>query len=416
VADVKIGDSWRTMLIFGQGSGGTFYQSLDVTLDGMNATVGPASDAIDSVLAFFANPARVTLQWSFPRLSSFDATIGADGDVAASASAIEKTVGETWSDPVVGQIDSAASPYTVVVGSGFLKYTMQQQANRGGAIAGTTLYVLNAATGAVITSQAVGSDALGENVDDCRAANNCTRVKNALQADPVASGLGDSRFMTKVYIGDLDGRVWRFDLALDVANVPKFKTSAPTKLFDATAAHPLFSTLATVNAGTQQYLFQGTGSDLLPSNGVSQNYKLLALLDTGTSATKTAEVLLDKVDGTGGDEKVTAFPAVAGDVVFFATTSAKPTIYCGPNADANLYAITFVGGPAYDTNGDAKLSGADSIKVRTTVGARANAPFVVDQHLAFAAGNKIEMFGDPQDYNNGVGQAGLRVLSWREQR
>jgi hypothetical protein len=75
-----------------------------------------------------------------------------------------------------------------------------------------------------------------------------------------------------------------------------------------------------------------------------------------------------------------------------------------------------VGGPAYDTSGDGKLTGADSTKVRTTAGARANAPFVVDQHLAFAAGNKIEMFGDPEDYNNGVGQAGLRVLSWREQR
>jgi hypothetical protein len=26
------------------------------------------------------------------------------------------------------------------------------------------------------------------------------------------------------------------------------------------------------------------------------------------------------------------------------------------------------------------------------------------------------MFGDPQDFNNGVGQAGVRILSWREVR
>ena len=32
------------------------------------------------------------------------------------------------------------------------------------------------------------------------------------------------------------------------------------------------------------------------------------------------------------------------------------------------------------------------------------------------AGNKLEMFGDPDDYDNGVGQVGVRILSWREVR
>jgi hypothetical protein len=88
--------------------------------------------------------------------------------------------------------------------------------------------------------------------------------------------------------------------------------------------------------------------------------------------------------------------------------------------DANLYAFTFIGGPAYDTTGDGRItssgSSADSTKVRTTTGARATAPFIVDQHLVFSTGSKVEMFGDPQDFNNGVGQAGVRILSWREVR
>jgi hypothetical protein len=41
---------------------------------------------------------------------------------------------------------------------------------------------------------------------------------------------------------------------------------------------------------------------------------------------------------------------------------------------------------------------------------------VTDQHLVFGAGAKVELFGDPQDFNNGVGQAGVRILSWRESR
>jgi hypothetical protein len=28
----------------------------------------------------------------------------------------------------------------------------------------------------------------------------------------------------------------------------------------------------------------------------------------------------------------------------------------------------------------------------------------------------VQMFGDPNDYNNGVGQVGVRILSWREVR
>ena len=36
---------------------------------------------------------------------------------------------------------------------------------------------------------------------------------------------------------------------------------------------------------------------------------------------------------------------------------------------------------------------------------------MVDQHLMFSAGGKLQVFGDPDDYNNGVGQAGVRILS-----
>jgi hypothetical protein len=174
--------------------------------------------------------------------------------------------------------------------------------------------------------------------------------------------------------------------------------------------------MATVTVGgTKQYLFQGTGSDLLPHNGVNQQYKLLVVLDNGASGALTYSYALETVDGAANDEKVTSFPAVAGDIVFFTTTTFKPAAPCQA-PDANLYAFTFVGGPAYDTNNSGSVTNADSQKVATIAGARATAPFIVDQHLSFGAGGKIELFGDPDDYNNGVGQVGVRILSWREVR
>jgi len=101
--------------------------------------------------------------------------------------------------------------------------------------------------------------------------------------------------------------------------------------------------------------------------------------------------------------------------VFFTTTTFKPSTPC-ILPDANLYALTYIGGPAYDTTGDDTVKNNDATKVSTIAGARATAPFVVDQHLIFATGTKVEMFGDPNDYNNGVGQVGVRILSWREVR
>ena len=131
---------------------------------------------------------------------------------------------------------------------------------------------------------------------------------------------------------------------------------------------------------------------------------------------------------------MTAFPAVAGDIVFFSTTTYNVTTPCVPFT-ANLYAFTFIGGPAYDTNGDGKLTSeasaggggkgkggggvdapADSQKVFSKTGLRATAPFIVDQHLVFSAGSSIQMLGDSTDFNNGVGQAGVRILSWRTVR
>jgi Tfp pilus tip-associated adhesin PilY1 len=449
VADVKVAGEWRTYLIVGQGSGGTFYQTFDVTLDDMAGTASPTDNSITSSLTYFSSATRVPLKWSFPRMSKFDYTIlytrlsngttvaGDDprgvavyGDISSSADTVEKTVGQTWSDPAVGQAVNASGKFMVVAGSGFLPYTMQHYTNRGDVVAGTTLYLIDATTGLVAASKDVGSDGTAETVDDCAASsvNNCQVLKNALHADPVATGPTNSRYIDKVYIGDLDGSVWRFNIQTDTSGVPSF-TGDPVKLFNASlsnghgsskkagATQPLFSSMASVTVGgTQQYIFFGTGSDLLPSNGVNQSYQLIGFLDDGVTGTQSFTTNLTAVaNSTADEEKVTAFPAVAGDIVFFTTTTFHPNQPC-VLSDANLYALTYIGGAAYDTSGDDTVTGKDSVKAKTVTGARATAPFVVDQHLFFSAGTKAEMFGDPDDYNNGVGQAGVRILSWREVR
>jgi hypothetical protein len=420
LADVRYDGAWHTHLIIGEGSGGTFYQSFDVTMDDMSSVLGgsaPDSDAsLSDVLQYFADPSRIRLNWSFPSYTKFDATIAPYGDISASATAIEKTVGQTWSDPAVGQVFNTSGPYSVMVGSGFLPYSQQQQANRGGVVAGTTFYILNVKDGSVYSSRDVSSDNINETVDDCRTnGDGCKKIKNALQSDPVATGPTDSRFVTKSYIGDLDGNLWRFDMNLDGSDNPNI--TGLTKLYAAGSDQPIFNSMATVNVGgTKQYVFFGTGSDLLPQTDKNTVHRLLAVLDNGASGAKTFERLLAKTGNTlplTTDERVTAFPAVAGDIVFFTTTTFNAL--CSP-PNANLYAFTFVGGPAYDNTGDNKIGNQDTPLVKTITGQRATAPYIVDQHLVFGTGSEVKMFGDSQDYNNGIGQAGVRILSWREVR
>ena len=97
--------------------------------------------------------------------------------------------------------------------------------------------------------------------------------------------------------------------------------------------------------------------------------------------------------------------------MFFVTTLTKPNLPCNL-PDATLYATTFTGGLGYTAQAGAQGTGA----ILTVTGGRATAPFIVDQHVAFGFGSKVEMLGDQNDYNNGVGQVGVRILSWRDVR
>ena len=175
--------------------------------------------------------------------------------------------------------------------------------------------------------------------------------------------------------------------------------------------------MATVNVGSvNQYMFFGTGSDLLPATDKNTINHLLGILDTGAATgTKSVDRALAKSSGATVtvDERVTAFPAVAGDIVFFTTTTLNPSAPLHP-AEREPVRVHVQGGAAYDTNNDSKFSSQDSVLVTTIAGERATAPFIVDQHLLFGSGKNVSMFGNKDDFNNGVGQAGVRILSWRE--
>jgi hypothetical protein len=439
IAEVKLGGAWRSLLILGEGAGGTFYQTFDVTEAGMGvAQDADGLSAVSAMLARFDSPDEsIVFKWAFPNYSSFnpaysatftvaDGTSGGKvklfGDVKSTAAYAEKTVGFTWSDPAVGPLDSTRSINAVIVGSGYFPDIESLiPARAGGPKAGNALYLLNADTGKPIGNSSSATCATV--ASGSGSGSGCVNIgdvsngrKNALQADPTAAGTNGSFVVNRAYLGDADGKYWRFTFTSG-------GSIAALSMVD--TGQPIYASSALLFVGsTDVYTFFATGSDLLPVSapGGTGTFKLYGLKDNYPSAaTVQFTRSLSPVTNVGGlanGERASAAPSVAGDIVFYTTTVETASTPCA-DFSAQLYAVTYTGTAAYDSDGNGKLDKSES-PIAATLSGRATAPFIVDQHLYFGTtgigGANLESFGDPEDFNNGIGQVGVRILSWREIR
>ena len=437
VAEVKINGSWKSLLLIGQGPGGTFYQAFDVTEAGMNvATDLDGNAAVSAMLARFDQPNEsIVFKWAFPDYGNFDPSylqaftvtdgtpggkITLYGDLSTTATYAEKTVGFTWSDPAIGPLDSNRSVNALIVGSGYFPDIEDSIPNRtGGPKAGNALYLIDAETGKLVGNASGGS--CPEISSGSGSGEGCVHVgdvangrKNTLQADPSAASDNGNYVVKKAYLGDSDGKYWRF-------NFTSGGTITAAQMVNTGA--PIYASSALLSVGSaDMYMFFATGSDLLPASspGGTGTFRLYGLKDNGASAlTKFAEDLATVTAGAGctatGERPSTA-PSVAGDIVFYTTTTERAAAPC-EDYSAKLYALTYAGGAAYDANNNGRLDANESAVALTTTG-RATSPFIVDQHLFFsttgADGAAMQVLGDPEDFNNGIGQVGVRILSWRE--
>jgi hypothetical protein len=269
--------------------------------------------------------------------------------------------------------------------------------------------MLDAITGVLVDSRDVGSDGTAEDQDGCAPAA-CARLKNAIQADPLAERAADGAIV-RVYAGDLDGRLWRFDLS--PAPQAGF-AGAPSLLFSAGADQPIFGSVARLAGSTgQSYLFFGTGSEYLPSGRQAAGYRVVGLAESTAGTALGFDRVLRTMAADGVAEGLAGAPVLAGSVVFFATTAVGGG--CDP-PEASLYALNVGGGVAYDANGDGRRDAADTPAVSRLRQGKAGMPVVADRHLFVATGDRVQVYGDPQGFASGPSPTGLRILSWREVR
>jgi len=111
--------------------------------------------------------------------------------INGSASSSYANLGYTYSTPVIGKVNSGSGQDAVIVGNGYMN------TNNGKA----SLFVINAATGALIAEVATTSTDTGS-----------TAAPNGLSSVRVVDTNGDGK-IDLAYAGDLNGTMWKFNLS-----------------------------------------------------------------------------------------------------------------------------------------------------------------------------------------------------------
>ena len=151
-------------------------------------------------------------------------------------------------------------------------------------------------------------------------------MKNALQMDPVATGPSDSA----LHHQGLHRRPRRQGLALRPRSTAAARTvtvSTPDSVSTTPAGPSRCSRRwrrSTSAARTSTSSSAPAATCCRPTASTTA-YSLLVLLDNGAIGDQDGgDSAREPTDGAGDDEKVTSFPAVAGDIVFFTTTTLRP--------------------------------------------------------------------------------------------
>ena len=337
---------WRTVIFFGRGAGGKFYTALDVT------SPGP----------FTRNALKANPPWVMWNRGNVDG--GPDPDISAF-----DLMGQTWSVPAVGNLAVTGSnpEWVAFVGSGY--GTGANAANEG-----KTFYTLNALTGLPTTVSTTD----GQTFPDMYGVGNATTTyiaNNALVASPAgwnAFQLDDPTLpqrsqdkVTRVFIPDLHGRIYKFPIG-------SWGVFGPTQ--------PFANSLALLKTpdNAHELVYAESGNDPRVPLGLTPPFRAYGFEDKGGSGlngTSTATAIpssqfpKDLVDPAGNKYRGTVQPttgfasdASLGTVgrVFFASTRYIADLLgtgCASTFSTLLFADgALSGGAAYDFSGNANVT------------------------------------------------------------
>lgn len=253
-ADVKLGGNWKTILVGGLGQGGKGYYAVDATQD-TNFTA-----------------ANTTVKWEWTDQST-------------------NTMGYAFGTPIIYNVRTATDTVTpaVILTNGYENKWVNGASPQ--AVNTSSLYIINANTGTLIKQiDVAGGIGL---------------------SSPAGVDAGQDGVLDYVYAGDMNGKLWRFDLTNDnptnfkVISTPIYNAGTSKPIVMRPAVMPLNKTDGTpignlVMFGTGKLLTDADRSD----NSQQSFYSILdKMQDTPTTVTESdlqVQTIVDTQSITSG--------------------------------------------------------------------------------------------------------------------
>jgi hypothetical protein len=376
VADIQIGGAWKTILICGQGKG-------------KGSSVGGGTNYYFALDVTDVNNPQVL--W----------------EITAA------TMGETWSIPAIGRTLYATAPWAAFMGSGYN--------NTGSGTVGNVFYSVRVDTGATLKSFTAANVNTASGI-----AKPYADIPNAIPGSPTALDYNGDGTVEYVYVGDLDGRIWKFNAANSSTGSWTFTAIYTDRLY-----YPIITQPAVwvdpLTSGAPPRIYFGTGGD--ENAPADRNYAFIALKDQTTPSVEwfigdpTDLGLASSLDkGTFGvGEKAWADPVISDNIVYFSTLkgSIENVNPCLNLADiGNLYARYlqtqtggFMGATALKGQGNTAI---ESIQLTS----KARRAVTLGERATGAGTSKREVYIQEYDsrierLEQGAGSF-LKIKSWRE--
>ncbi|HEY7169089.1 MAG TPA: PilC/PilY family type IV pilus protein [Candidatus Binatia bacterium] len=313
VADVKIGSNWKTVVVFGERRGGRSYYALDIT-----------------------NTSSPQYLWSFT----------------------DSKMGETWSEPAIGkvQISGASDKYVAFIGGGY-----DTTSNNS---TGKAFFAIDMSNGAKLWEYYKPASPTGDK----------QYMNFSLAATPSAVDLNNDGYIDKVYIGDVGGQLWKFDVSaaatlsgglvtnwtgkrLFAAASSQANPPAAGEYYPAQAIYG--STSVAKDANGNVWVYIGTGDLNHPENtSTNRFYAIKDNTSMTNGSTLTESSLTNVTGGTGSvsqgwyvalnsNEKVFSSAEVFDSRVYFTSYTPTNTVSCGSvGGNSKLYAVNLTTGDA----------------------------------------------------------------------
>ncbi|MBM4339061.1 MAG: VWA domain-containing protein [Deltaproteobacteria bacterium] len=243
----KSESEWRTILVCGLRKGGKQYFALDIT------------DTLNPVFL-----------WEFP-LSNDSATLA--------------KVGQSWSEPAIGKVKIEHNPGTgnqlyerwvAFIGGGF--DPSETKSNK--ATIGRAFFVIDLKTGNAIWEYSSDPSTTYDNTDQRK------YMTYALVAPPTMTDLNADGYVDRVYIGDMAGQMWAFDVVFDPINKVSETLWSAKRLTEPPASnsekHPVFYQAAVAfDEYRKPWVYFGTGDRENPTDTTNPAEYFYAVKDDG---------------------------------------------------------------------------------------------------------------------------------------